>query len=354
MPATNRLLGIDFAYVLAILGIIIYTYTFTVGGHILSGLSHSDYYLFLDVFPAIFFFLNGLTVTLTMRDRRVSSRKLLSYLGKRGSVLFMIGLATCVIWPMNIFIPCGLMYFSAPYMAQWNTQIIRVLIILLVMLSMSLLYLDVPTYVEYTMLALQGGGFIDLGGFIFFNGYFSILPWFIFFLAGLLHGRVDLRPRGWLPPSSLLGLVLIGLTYFAHVYAKKMDTDGDTFQKIGPFLVNTKTYLPSFVCFATGCCIVGINFFIFIFRKFSQRKILRIVQTLSSMKYSMLFFQVLIGIITLSASNEQFFTKKIVLIVYVILATWSTIWITLMWRKKVNELGPMEWLIKRISGSSKR
>jgi len=354
MPATNRLLGIDFAYVFSILGIIIYSYSFTIGGHVLSGLSHYSYYLFLDVFPAVFFFLNGLTVTLTMRDRRVSSRKLLSYMGKRGSVLFLIGLATCAIWPMNIFIPCGIMYVCAPYMAQWNTQILRVLIVILLILSISLLYLDVPTYVEYNMLTLQGGGFIDLGGFIFFNGYFSILPWFIFFIAGLLHGRVDLRPRGWLPPSSLLGLVLIGLTYFAHVYSKKLDVDGETFQKIGPFLVNTKTYLPAFVCFAIGSCIVGINFFIFIFRKFQSRKILRIVQTLAAMKYSIIFFHILIGIITLSASNEQFFSKRIVIIVYVIFATWAATWLTLMWRKKVNELGPMEWLIKRISGSSKR
>lgn len=354
MPATNRLLGIDFAYVLTILGIIIYSFTFTIGDLLLSGLAHDSYYIFMDIFPAVFFFLNGLTVTLTMRDRRISSRKLLGYLGKRGSVIFLIGLAMCTFWPMNIFIPCGLMYFSAPYIAQWNTQIIRVLIVMLVMLSITLLYLDVPTYIEYTMLALQGEGFIDLGGFLFFNGYFSILPWFIFFLAGLLHGRVDLRPRGWLPPSSIIGVVLIVLTYFAHVYSKKMDTDGESFLRVGPFLLNIKTYLPAFVCFATGVSIVGVNFFIFIFRKFDYKPVLRVVQTISSMKYSLLFFHMVIGGITLSASNEQFFTKKIILTIYVFVASLASIWLTLMWKKRVNELGPMEWLVKRISGSSKR
>ncbi|MBL0316453.1 MAG: hypothetical protein IPP69_11990 [Flavobacteriales bacterium] len=103
VTSSRRLVGIDVAYGLAVMGCIVYAFWFIMGDKVTSVLTQTRFSILMDIFPALFFFLNGFTVTLTMRDRRVSNRKLLSYLGKRGSVLFLIGLSCCVIWPMNIF-----------------------------------------------------------------------------------------------------------------------------------------------------------------------------------------------------------------------------------------------------------
>ncbi|MBL0316454.1 MAG: DUF418 domain-containing protein [Flavobacteriales bacterium] len=191
-------------------------------------------------------------------------------------------------------------------------------------------------------------------GFILFNGYYSVLPWFTFFFAGLLLGRTEIRPRGILPPSSLLGIALIVISFVVNRYSKKLDNDVVLIQRFDFFLLNIRLLFPAFCVFGIGVSIVLTNTMMYAFRKLENRKLLKSIQTISSMKYSLFFFHTLIGLITMSATNLQFFTRKIVLISYVILATFLTFYLIFVWRKRVSEQGPMEWLIKRISGSAKK
>ncbi len=355
MPASSssRLVGIDFAYAIAIIGCVVFAFSFTIGDKVQSALSHSRYFAVLDILPALFFFLNGLTVTLTMRDRKVSNRKLLTYMGKRGSVLFLLGLACCIIWPMNIFVATGLFYIAAPFIAQWNNILLRIIIFIVVVLGVVLLYMDAPTSTIYDIPKVREGEILGLSGFILFNGYFSILPWFAFFCAGLLHGRTDIRPKGFLPPSSLVGVGLMVLSFIVQHYAKRIDYEGLMQVRSDFFLLNYRLLYPSFCCFALGFCIITTNASIYFFRKFNFAKVLRFVQTVSAMKYSVLFFHMVIGMLTLAASNRPFFQKKFILALYVVSATVATFYLTMVWRKRVSDKGPMEWLIKRISGSTK-
>jgi hypothetical protein len=355
MPTSSRrLIGIDVAYCLAVLGCIIYGFWFTMGDKVTSSLSQTQFNIFLDCFPALFFFLNGFTVTLTMRDRRVSNRKLLSYLGKRGTVLFLVGLSCCTMWPMNIFIASGLMYMAAPFVAQWNNVVLRIITLLTIMFGITLLYVDAPTYTTYNPPTLGGGEIYNILGFLLFNGYYSILPWFVFFFAGLLFGRTEVKPRGILPPSSFVGIAMIIACYFINNFSKKLDNDLAQLQRSDFFLLNIRLLFPAFIIYAIGVCIVFINAVMYLFRRFENRILLRVIQAMSSMKYSMFFFHTIIGLLTISATNLQVFSKKMVLLVYVILATSLTIYLTFMWKKRVSEQGPMEWLIKRISGSAKK
>jgi hypothetical protein len=211
--------------------------------------------------------------------------------------------------------------------------------------------LGVPTSNIYDLPKMHNGELLGLTGFAFFWGYFSVMPWFAFFCGGLLHGRSDIRPKGILPPSSILGLLLMGGSAIAQYYAKMMNPIDDTTSDL--FLLNYHLLYPAFCLFALGFCIVSINLFIYVFRKFSNIKLTKFVQTVSANKYSVLFFHMVIGIITLIASNRPFFQKKYILIIYVVCATFLTFYLTVLWRKRVSEKGPMEWLIKRISGSSK-
>jgi hypothetical protein len=72
------------------------------------------------------------------------------------------------------------------------------------------------------------------------------------------------------------------------------------------------------------------------------------------MKYSVILFYTLVGSLTLSATNVEFFSKRIALVLYVVLATGLIFYLPFLWRKRVSEKGPMEYLIKRISGSAKK
>jgi len=355
MPTSqNRLIGIDVAYAVAIIGCVVYAYFYIMGDKVQSALSHSRFNVVVDCFPALFFFLNGFTVTLTMRDRRVSSRKLLSYLGKRGSILLLIGLCFVVIWPMNILVASGLMYFAAPFVAQWNNVLLRVFTLLTVVLGISLLYVDVPSHTAYSLPTLEGGEIYNAIGFVLFNGYYSVLPWFTFFFVGLLYGRQEIRPRGIFPPTSILAVLAIIASYFVNRFAKKLDTDIATLQNSDIFFLNIRLLFPAFVIYASGVSILFLNTAIYLFRKVTNKVFLKIVHTISSMKYSVVFFHTLIGTLTLLATNVQFFSSKLALLIYVMCATSLTLYLVFIWRKHVSEQGPLEWLIKRTSGSAKK
>jgi hypothetical protein len=354
MAGTNRLIGIDVTYAFALMGCVIFGFTYTIGDLVQSSLTHTKFNVFFDVFPALFFFLNGFTVTLTMRDRRISNRKLLSYSGKRGSVLLLIGLLFCAVWPMNIFIASGMMFLIVPFVAQWNTILLRILTLLIIVFGVSLLFLDVPTHTVYSLPSIGGGEIYNGMGFLFFNGYYSLLPWGVFFMAGLIFGRSEIRPRGILPPSSLVGIALIAFSLLINRYAKALDTDALLLKRSDLFFVNIRLLFPAFCLYGIGVSIFLLNLFIFMFRKLQSATLLKFFQTISSMKYSVILFYSLIGFITISATNVEFFSKRAILLVYVILATTLTFYLPFLWRKKLTEQGPMEYLIKRISGSAKK
>ncbi|MBL7941469.1 MAG: hypothetical protein JNM00_01800, partial [Flavobacteriales bacterium] len=125
MSRSSRLTGIDLAYVISTLVCMAIGFFF-VSGDRLHFLGHMHYFPLIDIFPAWFFFLNGMTLTLTMRDTKVSQRKLVSFNSKRGTVLLLIGLVFCLIWPMNIILLSGLLYIVAAYISRYSNALIRV------------------------------------------------------------------------------------------------------------------------------------------------------------------------------------------------------------------------------------
>lgn len=354
MPSSsNRLFGIEFTYFIATIGCVMYIYLFTIGDKVLSILSHQEFSILLDLFPAVFLFLNGATVTLTMKDKRISRRKLLNYQGKRGSVFFLLGLATCIVWPMNIFIVCGLMYFLAQYLALWGDALLRTLVVALTVLGMTLLIIGVPTSVEYVGPTLQGGNMINFSGFLLFNGYFSIIPWSIFFVAGMVFGRSKSHTKGLIPPSTFFGIGLIVVAAILERYSgplqelfEEIDIRDNVYTKMRLF------FLP-FVFYAIGASLCIVNTFLYLFKRPKNKKLVNLVQTITSEKYSILFFQILIGMLTMAVTNSPNFSNKVILTIYVVFATVATFAVAVFWKKRINKVGPVEWLVKRIAGSTK-
>jgi hypothetical protein len=355
MQKSNRLLGIDLGYTVSLLGTVFFIFLFTTNYFALRPgvLSHSWNIVVLDIFPAMFFFLNGTTISLTMRDRKVSSRKLLAYLTRRGMFLIIIGLAACYFWPMNAFILVGLFYALAPNIVQWHDAILRFLVIFGLFLTYGLLHLHVPSSIGYTLPEIHGGGMVDLSGFLFFNGYFSILPWMLFFITGLVFGRGEIRPRGWLPPSSIVGLGFMVFGLILQFYLRKIDVTFLDLMRFDNYIMNLRLLTPSFFFVATGASIVFINTANNLFRTFELRWFVKYISLFSSMKYSILFFQLLIHISTIILTPGAFFSNRIVLLSYVAGATIVTFYLSILWHKKISNKGPLEWTFKRISGSAK-
>lgn len=353
MSKSSGLIGIDIAYLFALLGTIFSSVFFVVGGR-MHMLSHEHYFLILDFFPSLFFFLNGMTVTLTMRDRRISSRRLQAYLGKRGSILLLLGLLFVKSWHMNLLLACGIFYLIAPIVAEWNNIILRTLGVGSALLAMVMINFDVPASVTTFAVKLSGANGSDLLAFMLFNGYFSVLPWITFFLAGMLYGRSEMRPRGLFPPSSIICVVLIGLSFFVEDYCKTLYGLRDSVDTISVFPFNLKFYLPAYLIYALACCVLLLNIILYVFRKDIPKNFEKFIQSFSSSKYSIYFFTSLIGFILLNASNAVAYRDKFVILITALIVMILAVFLTMQWKKRLTPNAPVEWLIKRISGSAKK
>ncbi|MFN6379426.1 MAG: hypothetical protein ACK4WD_09125 [Flavobacteriales bacterium] len=353
MSRSTGLLGIDIAYLVALIGTMFSTAFFILGQR-LNMLSHEHFYLFFDFFPALFFFLNGLTVTLTMRDRRISSRRLLSYLSKRGSVLFLIGLVFVQVWPMNVFIASGAFYMVAPIFSQWNNIILRSLAVTAALGSIVFLNLDVHTSVIYQRLNLSGAGFSDFFGFIFFNGYYSVLPWFTFFIAGMLFGRSSLRPRGYFPPINVAMIFCILLSFIVEKFCTDLYGVKDALNSISTPILGKKLYLPANFIFQIATIVLIVNLLLHAFRGEQPRNRVKFLQEFSSSKYSIFFFHLFFSFLLLIISTGFFFSKKTVLLTSCFFLIFISLFTVYIWKKKLSSNAPIEWIIKRISGSTKK
>ncbi len=317
-------------------------------------LNHEHYYIFFDFFPALFFFLNGLTVTLTMRDRRISSRRLLSYLSKRGSVPFLIGLLFIKSWPLNVFIASGVFYLLAPIFAQWNNLILRTLGIASALLSVVMLNIDVAASVTFEGLKLNGAGFSELLGFLFFNGYYSVLPWFTFFIAGMLFGRSSLRPRGFFPPMNIAMVLGLALSFLVEKYCAEIYGVKDALNIVNIPVLGNKFYLPAYFIFALCIIILIMNLLLHGFRGEQPRGRVKFLQNFSSSKYSVLFFHLFFTYLLISISTGVMFRERLMLITTSLFFILLSLILVNVWKNKLSSNAPIEWIIKRISGSTKK
>ena len=346
-------MGLDFAYLLSMLGTFVYVYALTFDTRMIGFLSHYKFSIYLDFFPAFFLFINGFTISLSLRSARGSVRKILSFINRRGLILLVLGVLICRTWNMNILVLCGAMCVLAAMIARWNNNVIVVIIILLLSAGHAMLMLGVPTSITYVAPQIEKGLFPFLR-FIFFNGYFSILPWSSFFLAGLLLGREDVRPRGIIPPSSVFGLILIALAFVSEKYLNLYDVDFNPYSRVNPNFLNVKFAMTGFVFFGTGLSIVVLNFLTYVFRKGAGEKLDQWVQQISSAKYSAVFLHSFLGFVFISISNVHVFSPLPVRIALIVISI-PLIFVGLIyWKKKVNKIGPVEFVIKRLSDSNKK
>lgn len=353
MSRNSSILGIDFSYAVAVVGTMMAGTLITIGTKV-GLLSHIHYFLFLDFFPALFFFINGATLSLSMRDKRISNRRLLSYMSKRG--LFLMGLGALFVssWPMNLFFACGTFFLVAPLFANWSNLILRMAIVLFSLFAVVLINSDVHTFPEYGKLELQGAGLSDVAAFLFFNGYYSVLPWGLFFIAGILYGRGEMRPRGILPPLSLIALAGLIASFFVQKYAIELynESKPDSISSVFPFAF--KFLLPAFIIYMISALVLFTNTSVYLLRKGLPDNVSKFIRLIAGSKYSIYMFQLIVGFVLVKTFNLNEFRDKSLLIFFAIVTVVSAIVIVHYWKKKINDMAPIERLMKRISGSAKK
>ena len=351
--ANSKLVGIDFCYLLSLTGTLYYIYALSFDIRMVGYLSHYKYCFYLDFFPAFFIFINGFAVSLSLRNHKVSSRKIMAFLRKRGFVLGLLGLLFTWIWPMNLLLFCGIVYIIGSVISQWNNNTLFILLIIILAASISLLYAGSASYITFKGLNFNKGLY-SVSGFLFFNGYFSLFPWITFFIAGILFGREDVRPRGIFPPSSIFAGLLMLLAWPVNKYASLYDSDFNIYARIEPNFLNTKLNISGFVFVAIGLSVILMNIINYTFRRGTFRGFDNFIQDIVSVKYSALFLHTLVGAIVCKITNTVAFSDIAVKGTFVALTVPLIYALLYYWKLRVNKVGPIELLVKRFSDSKKQ
>jgi len=219
MTKKKRILGIDVARSIAIMGMIIVNFKVVLGeqdaGAGLKWFAH----LFDGKAAATFVVLAGVGIALLSNSAIAQSDKtriagIKKSLFKRALVLFFLGLSYMPIWPADILHFYGIYMLLTLLLLQASEKALFRTIILLV-LGFPLLTHFIPYEQSWNFATFTYADFWTVKGFfrnLFYNGFHPVIPWAAFMLYGLWLGR-----RNWYDEKVVRRAMRYSLVVFIGV-----------------------------------------------------------------------------------------------------------------------------------------
>jgi hypothetical protein len=200
-------------------------------------------------------------------------------------------------------------------------------------------------------------------GFLFFNGYYSVLPFISFFILGIVYGKSSTKVRGWFPPVAGLGAVIMIAGITVQPFLNNLFGDIGELDVFSNNLLGIRFHSFSFVLFESGLVLIAVSAINNFGKKWNETefgaKMIGWIDRFSSSKYTLYFFVCLQTAIMWSlvkGGNQAriYWFKSVYILVPASLAMLTVSFLlVLWWKRKVTEKAPVEWLLKNISGSRK-
>ena len=370
MSSNREIKGIAVSYLLAIVGTILANETFVLKDilYVLKSTppyrnTQEIYFICFGFFPALFLFLNGYTMTLAFKSKRQSKRRLMGHYSRRGLVLLALGLLFVGFWPANILVIAGICFFVSPLFIRWESIVLQVLLFSVALVSTVLGNLEVPIYPAFSGIKILDANAMNIVGFLFFNGYYSVLPWISFFILGIVFGKSNVKVKGWLPPIAVLGFVIMIAGIIVQPFLNSLCGEIGELDVFSNNIMGIRFHSFSFILFESGAILMVVNAINYFAKKWNETisgaKIIGWIDRFSSSKYTLYFFVCLeTGILwsLVKGGNQAriYWFKSIYVLVPSSLAMLaSSFFLVMWWKKKVTDKAPVEWLLKNISGSRK-
>ena len=302
-------------------------------------------------------------MTLAFKSKKQSRSRLMGHYSRRGLVLLVLGLLFVGFWPANILVIAGVCFFVSPLFVRWDSLMLQILLFAIVLLSTVLGNLDIPIYPSFAGFKLQDVSAMNIVGFLFFNGYYSVLPWISFFILGIVFGKSHVKFKGWLPPIALLGAGITIAGIVVQPFLNNMFGDIGELNVFSNNIMSIRFHSFSFILFESGLVLVAVSAINYFGKKWNETisgaKIIGWIDRFSSSKYTLYFFVCLeTGILwsLVKGGNQAriyWFKSAYILIPTSLAMLASSFLLVLWWKKKVTDKAPVEWLLKNISGSRK-
>ena len=355
----KRIIGIDVARALAVIGMIIVNFKVVFGENGLDWVKS-----FANVFDgkaaATFVVLAGIGLAL-MTNSAIKNKdqgKLKIARGrilKRALFLFIIGISYLTIWPADI------LHFYGIYMAitvlllnSKGRTLIATAIILIIAFPILMTFWNYETGWNFNTLEYQD--FWTTKGFIrnlFFNGFHPVVPWTAFMLFGYWFGKQDLhndkfiKKTFWI--SSIIFVSIQALSYLSISVLSEgnQETTKELIEILG---TSPMPPLPVYMFNGIATAFAIISASIIIAKRFENNRIIDALNKTGQLALTFYVAHVIIGMGIIDAINPAKMGKYSVefSVSYALLFSFLCILFAVVW-KKYKSSGPLEWIMRKIT-----
>ncbi len=355
----QRIIGIDVARAIAIIGMIIVNFKM-VFGHKGTHWLESMVSILDGKAAATFVVLAGVGIAfMTNRaiDKNDDARLRQSQIKivKRALLLFAIGLSYLFIWPADI------LHFYGIYMLLTLLLIkSKPNVILVFALSTILVYPLLMAFFSYDynwdFSTFEYQGFWTLSGFVsnlFYNGFHPVLPWTAFMLIGLWFGKQDLNDDGFIKKTIWISLALFILLKVISIIFISLLSDGNTNTTTDLSLVfgtSPMPPLPIYMLTGSSIAIFVISLSILVSKKLKGNVIVRSLSKTGQLALSFYVAHVVVGmgIVEITDYKDLGEFSLAFSIIYALAFSLLCILFAVIWLR-YKKTGPLEWVMRKLS-----
>jgi uncharacterized protein len=355
----KRIIGIDVARALAVIGMIVVNFK-VVFGDDGNSLVKSIAGVFDGKAAATFVVLAGVGLALMTNSALKNNdanklRRARSRIAKRALFLFIVGLSYIAIWPADI------LHFYGVYMAitvllltSSEKVVLASAIGLIIAFPILLIIWDYEMGWDFTTLEYQG--FWTIRGFIrnlFFNGFHPVIPWTAFMFFGYWLGKQDLhndpfvKKTFWVSVISFLAIQAISYSSISFLSEGNLDTAAELSEILG---ANPMPPLPLYMFNGVAIAFVIISACIIIAKRYSENRLIDALKKTGQLALTFYVAHVIIGMGIIEAINPGKMGSYSIEFSVLYAAAFSLICIVfaIVWRKSKTS-GPLEWIMRKIT-----
>ena len=354
----SRIIGIDVARALAIIGMVIVNFKVVLGEEGKNWIK-----LLSSVFDgrasATFVVLAGVGIALgtnsAIRNNDLSKLRMAQIkITKRALLLFIIGLSYMLIWQADILHFYGIyMLFTLLLIRSAPQHILMWAAAVILTYPFLLYWFDYET--GWNLDTLEYLDLWEFDGFLrnlFINGFHPVLPWVSFMLVGFWYGKQDLKSDKFLKKVIWVSsVVFIGIQFLSYFFIcffsnGNEETQSDLSEIIG---TNPMPPLPIYMLNGIAIAILVISLCILLGKRYATNKVVVALKNTGQLALTFYVAHVVLGMGVIEAlSSSKMGTYSIEFSVgYALIFSLLCILFANLWLK-FKHYGPLEWIMKMI------
>ena len=354
-----RIIGIDVARALAVIGMIIVNFKIAFGGNG-SGLTKSFAEIFEGKAAATFVVLAGIGIAfMTNSAIRTNDKSKLNTVRqrilKRALFLFIVGTSYIVIWPADILHFYGIYMLLVLLFLTSKPKLILMFTALLI-ISYPILMLFMNYDNGWNFKSFEYSDFWTLNGFIrnlFYNGFHPVIPWSSFMLFGFWFGKQNLNSEKFLFKSFLVSIISFIVIQVFSFFSITILAEGNpqAVKELTEILgTSPMPPLPIYMLGGISIAIAIISACILIAKRFPKNKTINALNKTGQLALTFYVAHVVIGMGIVDAINPSKMGNYSIefSVIYALVFSLICIAFASFWLKYKNS-GPLEWVIRKVT-----